>query len=303
MSGSRERGAMVFERACAGCHGPNGTGGERNGATGGAINAPAFLALISDQALRRIIITGRPDLGMPTYAEQRRPPSRLPTTHLCGNRRPGGTARRLAGRLKMSLTLPSNDLAVGDYGDITMDSPTPCEVAIAPSPSGRRTFLRWCTAICGAIAATVLEHSGRRILFRPAKATRSIGSTWGLSPTFHSTRRVGSTLTTRCANPGTASPRSPACTCATRARMTNGRISSSCYRSTAPTSAAPLAGSSNRACSCALPRRRLLRRWRACVRSAAARFVSLRVARAERPAARSKLLTIRRCKTHSSQNA
>ena len=29
------------------------------------INDPAFLALISDQALRRIVITGRPDLGMP----------------------------------------------------------------------------------------------------------------------------------------------------------------------------------------------------------------------------------------------
>ena len=37
--------------------------------SGGAINAPAFLALISDQALRRIIITGRPDLG---HAELRR---------------------------------------------------------------------------------------------------------------------------------------------------------------------------------------------------------------------------------------
>jgi cytochrome c oxidase cbb3-type subunit 3/ubiquinol-cytochrome c reductase cytochrome c subunit len=33
------------------------------------INDRAFLALISDQALRRIIITGRPDLGMPNYAE------------------------------------------------------------------------------------------------------------------------------------------------------------------------------------------------------------------------------------------
>jgi len=68
--GSRERGAAVYERACAGCHGPNGAGGARNGLAGGAINAPAFLALTSDQALRRIIITGRPDLGMPTYAEQ-----------------------------------------------------------------------------------------------------------------------------------------------------------------------------------------------------------------------------------------
>jgi cytochrome c oxidase cbb3-type subunit III len=64
-SGSRGRGAEVYARACAHCHGTSGEGGEH----GGAINDPAFLALISDQALRRIVITGRPDLGMPTYAE------------------------------------------------------------------------------------------------------------------------------------------------------------------------------------------------------------------------------------------
>ena len=75
MLGSPERGAVVYERACAGCHGPNGTGGKHNGATGGAINAPAFLALISDQSLRRVIITGRPDLGMPTYAGRHGRPS------------------------------------------------------------------------------------------------------------------------------------------------------------------------------------------------------------------------------------
>jgi mono/diheme cytochrome c family protein len=66
---NRERGARVFERACLGCHGPNGAGGEQNGINGGAISSPAFLSLISDQALRRIIITGRPDLGMPSYAD------------------------------------------------------------------------------------------------------------------------------------------------------------------------------------------------------------------------------------------
>lgn len=61
----------IYQRACAGCHGPNGTGGEGSHSRVGAINAPAFLALISDQALRRIVITGRADLGMPTYAEKR----------------------------------------------------------------------------------------------------------------------------------------------------------------------------------------------------------------------------------------
>lgn len=66
--GSRERGAQVFARACATCHGENGVGVDADGAIANAINVPAFLALISDQALRRIIITGRPDLGMPNFA-------------------------------------------------------------------------------------------------------------------------------------------------------------------------------------------------------------------------------------------
>lgn len=59
-----QRGASAFERACAGCHGTNGEGD-----SAGAIADPAFLALISDQALRRLIITGRPDLEMPNYAQ------------------------------------------------------------------------------------------------------------------------------------------------------------------------------------------------------------------------------------------
>jgi mono/diheme cytochrome c family protein len=62
-------GSDVFARACAECHGKNGSG-EKGGGTCGAIHEPAFLALISDQALRRIIITGRADLGMPSYAEK-----------------------------------------------------------------------------------------------------------------------------------------------------------------------------------------------------------------------------------------
>ena len=64
-----DRALALFQRACAECHGPNGAGGETGYASGGAINDPAFLALISDQALRRIIITGRHDLGMPNFAQ------------------------------------------------------------------------------------------------------------------------------------------------------------------------------------------------------------------------------------------
>jgi mono/diheme cytochrome c family protein len=60
--GNAEEGLRVFQRACADCHGSDGKGGMY-----GAINERAFLALISDQEVRRLIITGRPDLGMPAY--------------------------------------------------------------------------------------------------------------------------------------------------------------------------------------------------------------------------------------------
>jgi cytochrome c oxidase cbb3-type subunit 3 len=60
-----EPGAKSFARACAECHGEHG----RGTVFAGAIHEPAFLGLISDQALRRIIITGRPDLGMPNFAD------------------------------------------------------------------------------------------------------------------------------------------------------------------------------------------------------------------------------------------
>jgi mono/diheme cytochrome c family protein len=65
--GEVEAGAKVFARACAGCHGEQGQGTNE----AGAIRDPAFLGLVSDQLLRRLIITGRPDLGMPDYAESK----------------------------------------------------------------------------------------------------------------------------------------------------------------------------------------------------------------------------------------
>jgi cytochrome c oxidase cbb3-type subunit III len=65
------RGMAAFTRACAECHGDKGQGlGEGSHLTN-AINDPVFLALNSDQVLRRIIITGRSDLGMPNFAEPR----------------------------------------------------------------------------------------------------------------------------------------------------------------------------------------------------------------------------------------
>ena len=68
-AGSKEEGLGVFARACASCHGDQGQGGRYGDRTVGAVNDPDFLALLSDQALRRCVITGRPDLGMPGYAD------------------------------------------------------------------------------------------------------------------------------------------------------------------------------------------------------------------------------------------
>lgn len=51
-------GSKLFAEHCAQCHGHNG----RDGAIAGALNEPALLELLSDQAIRTLIITGRPDL-------------------------------------------------------------------------------------------------------------------------------------------------------------------------------------------------------------------------------------------------
>src|SRR5262249_46519567 len=51
--GDVDQGSMVFDRACASCHGDQGLGGEKKV---GPIHDPAFLALISDQAVRRYVI-------------------------------------------------------------------------------------------------------------------------------------------------------------------------------------------------------------------------------------------------------
>jgi cytochrome c oxidase cbb3-type subunit III len=69
-AGDVDRGTIVFMRACAPCHGPLGGGTDNKYGGAGAINDPSFLALISNQTLRRYIITGRPDLGMPNCKDK-----------------------------------------------------------------------------------------------------------------------------------------------------------------------------------------------------------------------------------------
>ncbi len=63
--GDPERGREVYTMACAGCHGADGSGGRK----GGSVVDAAYLALVSDQALRTAVIAGRTDLGMPDWRE------------------------------------------------------------------------------------------------------------------------------------------------------------------------------------------------------------------------------------------
>jgi len=60
---NKELALQVFGSSCSTCHGSHGQGGKE----AGALRDPAFLSLLSEQALRRIVITGRPDLGMPDF--------------------------------------------------------------------------------------------------------------------------------------------------------------------------------------------------------------------------------------------
>jgi cytochrome c oxidase cbb3-type subunit III len=62
-AGNVDHGQLVFGTYCASCHGSEGGGTPK----GSAITNDSFLALISDQALRTIVITGRPELGAPDW--------------------------------------------------------------------------------------------------------------------------------------------------------------------------------------------------------------------------------------------
>ncbi len=62
-AGNATKGAATFQTYCASCHGPAGKGTAH--ATG--IVDPAFLALVSDHALRTTIVVGRSDLGSPNW--------------------------------------------------------------------------------------------------------------------------------------------------------------------------------------------------------------------------------------------
>jgi len=61
--GDPTRGAEVYGTYCSSCHGQNGRGGTK----ASSIVDGSYLALVSDQQLRTIVIIGRPGLGMPDW--------------------------------------------------------------------------------------------------------------------------------------------------------------------------------------------------------------------------------------------
>jgi cytochrome c oxidase cbb3-type subunit III len=61
--GDAQRGEVAYKTYCESCHGPGGAGASK----GSAITDDSFLALVSDQGLRTIVITGRPELGAPDW--------------------------------------------------------------------------------------------------------------------------------------------------------------------------------------------------------------------------------------------
>jgi len=61
--GDVQRGAVAYRTFCESCHGAGGRGGPQ----GSDIANDTFLALVSDQGLRTLVIAGRPDLGAPDW--------------------------------------------------------------------------------------------------------------------------------------------------------------------------------------------------------------------------------------------
>jgi cytochrome c oxidase cbb3-type subunit 3 len=61
--GDAQRGEAVYTTFCASCHGSK----EQPGPKAGSVTDPAYLSLISDQGLRTLVITGRPDFGAPDW--------------------------------------------------------------------------------------------------------------------------------------------------------------------------------------------------------------------------------------------
>jgi len=64
-TGDVQRGQTAYKTFCESCHGAVGRGGQK----ASSITNDSFLALVSDQGLRTIVIAGRPELGAPDWRE------------------------------------------------------------------------------------------------------------------------------------------------------------------------------------------------------------------------------------------
>lgn len=62
-AGDLQRGQAAYKMYCESCHGADGGGSPK----GSAVNNDSYLALVSNQGLRTIVIAGRPELGAPDW--------------------------------------------------------------------------------------------------------------------------------------------------------------------------------------------------------------------------------------------
>jgi mono/diheme cytochrome c family protein len=62
-AGDAGRGQSVYDSYCSSCHGNSGRGGPK----AGSVVDKSYLSLITDQGLRTIVITGRPDFNAPDW--------------------------------------------------------------------------------------------------------------------------------------------------------------------------------------------------------------------------------------------
>jgi len=72
-AGDVNQGQQLYQAHCASCH----TGHARQ-----EVTSPIYLALVSDQALRSIIIAGRPDIGQPDWRHDNGPLSPQDVTNI-----------------------------------------------------------------------------------------------------------------------------------------------------------------------------------------------------------------------------
>lgn len=63
LKGDVQRGEAAYKTFCESCHGPLGRGGRK----ASAVMDDSYLALVSNQGLRTIVIAGRPELGAPDW--------------------------------------------------------------------------------------------------------------------------------------------------------------------------------------------------------------------------------------------